>query len=241
MSHRSKWLLLFTLFLLAGSLLAACVSPQDGNQFLQSTLAVLQTKAANLEATAVPQPPPADAVPPVPMTGKEEPQVPVPAKPLPAQEFTVPSNLPGQDGSQGSDALTPQPASAPDCPTHEATVTLSAPKTTLKVGEAIEVKVALENTGCVTLGLPQYRLAILNSEGKAIFSPDKPDPVIHSIGVTPGRSDEVSFLLQADSPGKATLSALASFEVHLGYPGPAYWGAASSKELVIVVEPVVQP
>ena len=95
----------------------------------------------------------------------------------------------------------------------------------------------LENTGCVMLGLPQYRLAILNSESKPIFSPDKPEPVMHSKGINPGEYDEVSYLLQAVSPGKATLSVLASFEVHLGYPGPAYWGAGSSKELIIQVEP----
>jgi hypothetical protein len=79
-------------------------------------------------------------------------------------------------------------------------------------------------------------LAILNSEGKPIFSPDKPEPVMHSLAVIPRNSDEAIFALQAASPGKAILSAMASFEVHLGYPDPAYWGANSSDELVIVVE-----
>ncbi len=112
---------------------------------------------------------------------------------------------------------------------------LSAPKTALKVGETIAVKVVLQNTGCVSLGMPQYRLAILNGEGKAIFSPDKPEPVTHYLAVAPGESDEVTFTLRAAYPGKATLSAMASFEVHMGYPGPAYWGASGSNQLVIQV------
>lgn len=237
MPRTPKWLLLFALFILAGSVLAACASPQIGGNALRATLSSLETKSAQLEETVVPQKMLTTPSPNVPLTGGAETEEVATDSPLPALDASLtPAVLP-PDGSPTSDFPTAQTSPTLACPTHESRVTLSAPKTTLKVGEVIEVQALLENTGCVTLGLPQYRLAILNSEGKPIFSPDKPDPVVHSLGVTPGRSDEVTYLLQAVSPGKATLSVMTSFEVHLGYPGPAYWGAGSSKELVIQVEP----
>lgn len=237
MPHTPKWLLLFALYILMGSALSACAFPQVGGNELRATLSVLETKSAQLEETAVPQKMPTTPSPNVPLTGGAETEVVATGSPLPALVASLTPAPLQPDGAPTSDVPTAQISPTLECPTHESKITLSAPKTMLKVGEVIEVKALLENTGCVTLGLPQYRLAILNSEGKPIFSPDKPDPVVHSLGVTPGQSDEVTYLLQAVSPGKATLSVMTSFEVHLGYPGPAYWGAGSSKELVIQVEP----
>jgi hypothetical protein len=38
--------------------------------------------------------------------------------------------------------------------------------------------------------------------------------------------------------GRTTVTASASFEVHLGYPGLAYWGTAAPREpLVVTVAP----
>lgn len=230
--------MLFALFILAGSALAACTSPQTGGNALRATLSFLETKSARLKGTAIPQiTTPATQPPNVPLTGGEETESVATNTPLPELDPSLTPSPPQMAGSATSDLPAAESSPTLECPAHKSKVTLSAPKTRIKVGEVIEVKALLQNTGCVTLGLPQYRLAILNSEGKPIFSPDKPDPVIHSLGIAPGRSDEVTYLLQAVSPGKATLSLMTSFEVHLGYPGPAYWGAGSSKELVIQVEP----
>lgn len=236
MLHIRKWLTLFALLILVGSLPAACVPGPAVEHPLQPTLSLLETKAAGLQKTVTLTPLPTGALP-VPFTGTGATQVVVTQPPLLIQEPSLTPAPLQLDLSPTVDPLLGQPSPTIDCPTHEAEVTLSTPRETLKVGEAIEIKVTLNNTGCVMLGLPQYRLAILNSEGRPVFSPDKPEPIIHSKGINPGETDEVSYVLQAISPGKATLTALASFEVHLGYPGPAYWGAGSSKELVIQVEP----
>lgn len=53
--------------------------------------------------------------------------------------------------------------------------------------------------------------------------------------IEPGESDAAEFVLRAVRPGKATLRASASFEVHLSYPGPAYWGTSGSGPLLVTV------
>jgi hypothetical protein len=48
----------------------------------------------------------------------------------------------------------------------------------------------------------------------------------------------VEFVLRAVKSGQVTLTASASFEVHLGYPGPAYWAGSNVKEpLIVIVKP----
>ena len=129
----------------------------------------------------------------------------------------------------------PTPAIA--CETDTASMALSASAVTLKMGEAVTVTATLMNQGCAGLGLPQYRLYV-EAEGKEpILTPDKPAPIVHQLAVAPGRSDATAFSLRAVGAGRVTLKASSSYEVHLGYPGPAYWGNASSQSLVINVSP----
>jgi hypothetical protein len=244
MSKIAKWLLLLTFLLLLASTFAGCGSSpiKEGavsrntvtvDHPLRPTLSFLETAAAGQNNLASPT----GAPPSVPQTGLERDPLQETPTPPPALESPLdPGALAGPTIPASQEPFPPQPSSTQVCATHDASVQLTASKTTLKVGEAVTIRVTLLNSGCVSLGLPQYRLAVLNSEARAILSPDKPEPVIHSLGVNPGKTDEAVFTLQAASPGKATLSALASFEVHLGYPGPAYWGASSSKELVLQVE-----
>jgi hypothetical protein len=124
------------------------------------------------------------------------------------------------------------------CETDTASVELSAPVSRLKVGETVKITATLTNEGCVALGLPQYRLYSQSNGLESIFAPDPPEPVVHSLAVAPGQSDSADFDLRAIAAGLAILRASASFEVHLGYPGPAYWGYAASPELRIeAVEP----
>jgi uncharacterized repeat protein (TIGR01451 family) len=123
------------------------------------------------------------------------------------------------------------------CETHTAALTLSATATTLQVSDTATVTATLMNQGCVALGLPQYRLLIQSDQIDPIFDPDSPEPVVHYLAVAPGQSDAVDFVLQAITPGQATLDSSASFEVHLGYPGPAYWGIVWAAPLVINVTP----
>ncbi len=122
------------------------------------------------------------------------------------------------------------------CQSHTAYMTLSATTTTLDVGQAVTVTVTLLNRGCTGLGMPQYRLYVRTDESEPTLTPSQPEPVMHN-AVGRGRSDAAAFALQAVSPGQAVLRATASFEVHLGYPGPAYWGYSGTGPLTITVTP----
>jgi hypothetical protein len=108
----------------------------------------------------------------------------------------------------------------------------------LKVGDILKVKATLSNNGCAyTLGLPKYYLYIQTSSPESIFIPNNPAPVTHYLGISPGQSDTAEFELKAISGGQATLGVRVSMEVHLGYPGPAYWGEDNSQTLTVNVEP----
>jgi hypothetical protein len=124
------------------------------------------------------------------------------------------------------------------CEVHGAALELSASVARLEVGQTVTVTATLKNEGCVALGLPQFRLYIRSDGPEPILAPDRPEPLVHSLAVAPGQSDAADFELLAIVAGQAALMASASFEVHLGYPGPAYWGSTASPELRIVsVEP----
>ncbi|MDY7079752.1 MAG: lamin tail domain-containing protein [Chloroflexota bacterium] len=123
------------------------------------------------------------------------------------------------------------------CQSHTAYMIISATTTTLGVGEAVTVTVTLFNRGCTGLGLPLYRLYVQSDESEPTLTPSHPEPVEHSLGIGSGQSDAAEFTLQAVSSGQAVLRATSSFEVHLGYPGPAYWGISSGGPLTITVTP----
>lgn len=125
---------------------------------------------------------------------------------------------------------THSPTPSVPCEHAEALIELEGPAAELRVGEQVKIQVKMENVGCLSLGLPQYRLNLAADEGTARFVPEKIEPVVHSLGVPPGGLDQADFVLEAISPGAARFSATVSYEVHLGYPGPAYWGMDSSGE-----------
>ncbi len=121
------------------------------------------------------------------------------------------------------------------CETHTAAMTLATTATVLEVGEVVTVTATLANVGCADLGMPQYQLHTQSESGQPIFEPNSSTPILHLVGIHPGEADIAEFVLQAVGPGEATLSTSASFEVHLGYPGPAYWGGSSSEPLTLTV------
>jgi hypothetical protein len=112
---------------------------------------------------------------------------------------------------------------------------VSATATTLYVGEMVTLTVRLNNVGCVALGLPRYWLRWETDETAPVIELVTVPYVEHYLAVPPWHHDEATFVLRAVGSGRATLRAYASFEVHLGYPGPAYWGSSTSPPLVITV------
>jgi len=130
-----------------------------------------------------------------------------------------------------------QPGDSEDtrCTSHRVSMTLASTCTELRVGESVTVTATLRNVGCAMVGLPKYTLSI-DSEGASILEPDDPEPVEHHLPIRTGESDTGEFGLVAVSPGSASLTGAASFEVHLDYPGPAYWSSAGSSRLKITVK-----
>jgi DNA/RNA endonuclease YhcR with UshA esterase domain len=84
------------------------------------------------------------------------------------------------------------------------------------------------------VGLPLYRLSVQSDGPEPILEPEEPEPVEHTLGLDPGESDAAEFTLRGVKAGRATLTAEASFEVHLGYPGPAYWSSSSGGEPLVI-------
>jgi len=132
---------------------------------------------------------------------------------------------------------TPTPIVTPTlaCKTDTAFVSLSVSSENLRPGDAFKVKVTLNNAGCVSLGLPQYRLYIQSNSPEPLFTPSNPEAVVHYLGVEPGQSDTVEFDLTAVASGQLTVTASASYEVHL--ENGAYWGYSPSGELPITIQP----
>lgn len=138
---------------------------------------------------------------------------------------------------QSFDPATPLPTPTIACETHTASVTLATSAENLKVGDTVKITVTLNNSGCAMLGLPQYRLYIQSDGPESILAPDKPEPMTHNLGLAREKSDMAEFDLLAVVDGQASITASVSFEVHLGYPGPAYWGSSTGESLLITVAP----
>lgn len=154
-------------------------------------------------------------------------------EPPPAPADTATHTLTATLEKTDTPTLTPTLA----CDHETAFAFLSVSTESLKVGDTVTVTVTLKNEGCVGLGLPQYRLRIQPDGPDPIFSPQNPEPVVHYLAVGPGESDSQEFVLTAVASGGATLNGSASFEVHLGYPGPAHWGYAGTAPLSLTVAP----
>ena len=131
--------------------------------------------------------------------------------------------------------LTPTPS--PTYPPQISSMTLQATSTELRVGEIVTLTARLTNEGVWLMGVPLYTLQGLGEPGSAVLTSLGPLQVYHSVPIYLGQYDEAQFVLKASSPGQATLCVRSSFEVHIGYPGPAFWWGDISPPLVITVSP----
>lgn len=127
----------------------------------------------------------------------------------------------------------------PECTAHASDLTLAASQTTPKIGEALVLTAVLSNVGtCGMLGLPQYTLHFSSGAPGPILEPNPPAPIVHSLGIGSGQSDIITYTLQVVGAGVLTINISASFEVHLGYPGPAFWSGDNSEPITITVQPL---
>ncbi len=151
-----------------------------------------------------------------------------------ADAYSVPVNI-----AVTSAGTVPPPT--PPCETHTASVQVQPSAQSVQVGQQLIVQVMLLNQGCVALGLPKYTLRVHAPQGQPLFNPPQPESVTHNLAVEPGQSDSVEFVLQGAQVGSGYLQANVSFEVHVGYPGPAYWADATSAPINIAVTGNLKP
>jgi hypothetical protein len=196
--------------------------------FLLITALLAANLACNLPTTSTPAASPTDTATAVPVS------ITSPA--------TLPATLPVETiQPPPSPTIETPPVTAevtPECETYASNLTLAASQTSPKIGDTLVLTAILSNVGtCGMLGLPQYTLRFSSDAPGPILEPNPPEPVVHSLGIQPGQSDTITYTLQVVGAGVITISISASFEVHLGYPGPAYWSNDNSEPITITVQP----
>ena len=115
-----------------------------------------------------------------------------------------------------TDTPTSSPESTQECDDHATEMALDGPTKAPLIGETFLAKVTLSNVGqCGSVGLPQYTLSLDTDASSPILAPGTPEPVVHSLGLSPGDPDQAIFACQVVSSGVVTITANTSFEVHL--------------------------
>jgi len=115
----------------------------------------------------------------------------------------------------------------------EASMTLHATATTLRVGQTVTVSIALVNgeTSNVRLGQPQYMLYAHPD----VFSLGGMEPVERSMTLEPGQSDDIEFVLQATAPGRTMLMGTVGYEMHDLEYSWASWSGCNAEPLEITI------
>ena len=141
--------------------------------------------------------------------------------------------LPVDATATATESPTPTETPFPTCnQSTDMAVVLSNPAPQL--GDRITITAVLTNTGDCLMGLPLHTLRIDNPNPVAIFW--EAGPQIYTGGaVYGGQADTADFVVVIANTGVYTVSSYVSFEVHVGYPGPAYWGGASATSITFTV------
>lgn len=128
---------------------------------------------------------------------------------------------------------TATPTATPSC-THSTAMAIALSDPVPQLGGHITATVSLTNTGDCMMGLPLYTLNVANIHPVAVFE-ESENPVLHSRAIYSDEVDSADFRLLVANTGIFTLTAHASFEVHVGYPGPAYWGGTRAAPITFTV------
>ncbi len=117
----------------------------------------------------------------------------------------------------------------------EASMTLHATATTLRVGQTVTVSIALVNgeTSNVRLGQPQYMLYAHPD----VFSLGGMEPVERPVTLEPGQSNDIEFVLQATAPGRTMLMGTVGYEMHDLEYSWASWSGCNAEPLEITITP----
>jgi len=105
--------------------------------------------------------------------------------------------------------------------------------------DTVPVGTVFTVTGVVKdIGLPHYTLSVdsqqiltVTYEGKPTFEISPPE-MLEVVSYATS-ADQIAFVLRAFEVGVATFNIGVTGEVHIGYPGSAYWGGAESDDLLV--------
>ena len=132
-----------------------------------------------------------------------------------------------------TESPTPTETSFPTC-NQSTDMTLAFSNPAPQLGDRITVTAVLTNTGDCLMGLPLYGLRIDNPNAVAVFW-ESDHEVYNGRAIYGGQADTAEFVIVIANTGNYTVSAYVSYEVHVGYPGPAYWGGTRTTPVSVTV------
>ncbi len=115
----------------------------------------------------------------------------------------------GMTGMTGAKLV---PQVTPTCTAHTTDMTLTASSRVPEVGDRVWVTATLTNEGCGRVGLPEYRLSLV--QAPYILVPDSPTSVTHHVALEFGEMDVVTFSLQTLGVGEVVLQASTSLDYY---------------------------
>ncbi|MCB9436963.1 MAG: hypothetical protein H6673_08210 [Anaerolineales bacterium] len=104
----------------------------------------------------------------------------------------------------------------------------------IQIGDEVIVSLSLVNTGTLAAGIPSFTLYLESDALELVSTPDNGGVLYGAVAA--GSTYTMQWTYRAASTGTAEFSGRVSYEVHEGYPGPAYWSGTSAGPEVLVIE-----
>lgn len=105
----------------------------------------------------------------------------------------------------------------------------------IRIGDEVTVSLYLVNTGTLDAGIPKFALMLSDDSLLEVVSAPDNDGLLYG-SVVAGDSTVMSWTYRALAAGSVDITGRVSYEVHEGYPGPAYWSGTTSSPQTLVIE-----
>lgn len=120
---------------------------------------------------------------------------------------------------------------------HSTNADLTVTPNPATVGDEVTFTLVFSNNSSLAAGIPSFSLQSVDGAaferilGEALVAPD----VLYD-AVAPGKTHTETWTFVVQEVGEVSVFARVSYEVHEGYPGPAYWSGVQSPEVIVIVE-----